>query len=225
MRPRGGQHNLPVALIGHPRLKITKQVAGPFHADQIGYRKAGGRELTPQLTWPVRNAAEPIWLKRRQQTTALDVVDHLLGGRKAAVDPLPQHAIEPSGPAGDHRTEDRAARPQDPAGLAQRMDPVGPTGQVIQRAEQQHGIHGLVTQVKAACVADRCFHSDASRRGSRSHLVDVHRNDVTVQDPIAKSGQPDGVSSWPAAYICDNCRRRRQVPLHDLLGPLELQPA
>jgi hypothetical protein len=108
------------------------------------------------------------------------------------------------------------------ASLRERADAVRTARQVVQRAEQQHGIDDVVGQVERTGVRQARLDLDAGRPRRCVRLLDVERDQVAVVDPVSTLREPDGVSAGPAANVGDGRRRRRQMPPEDLLRAQEL---
>jgi hypothetical protein len=94
---------------------------------------------------------------------------------------------------------------------------------MVNRPQEQHGVDGGVAEVKLTRVANHG--ADLRGVGVSPELVDVHRHQVAVFDPVTSAGQPQRVTPRPAADVGDDRRRIREVTQHDLLGPLEFEYA
>jgi hypothetical protein len=95
---------------------------------------------------------------------------------------------------------------------------------VIQRPEQQDGVHGRIGQVDVPRIADRG--ADPVKSGRvRRELPDVQRHQVPVLDQVPERRQPERVPARPAADVGDDRGRVREAAADDLGGPLELQLA
>ena len=93
---------------------------------------------------------------------------------------------------------------------------------MVERPEQQDGVHRGVRQVEVPHVADRGVnprHPGHLRR----ELLDVQRHQVPVLDLVPERCQPQRVPSRPAADVRDHGGCRWQPAQHDLGGPGELQ--
>jgi hypothetical protein len=94
---------------------------------------------------------------------------------------------------------------------------------MVDRPQQQHGVHGAVAEVQVARVTQRGV--DVGRVGDRAELVNVERHEVAVLDPVATLGQSLRIAPRAAADIGDHRGWGRELAQHDLLGALELQDA
>ncbi len=94
---------------------------------------------------------------------------------------------------------------------------------MIERPQQQHGIHSAVIQVEVTGVTNRSV--DPGHVGDGAHLVDVQRHEIAVLDPVATLGQPQRIAPRPAADVGDHRGRGWQVAQQDFFGALELQDA
>jgi len=93
---------------------------------------------------------------------------------------------------------------------------------MVERPEQQDGVHRGIGQIEVQRVADRRVNPRYPGR-VRRELLDVQRHQVTVLDLVPERGQPQRVTSRPSADIRDHGRCGRQAAQHDLSGPGELQ--
>jgi hypothetical protein len=93
---------------------------------------------------------------------------------------------------------------------------------VIQRPEQQDGVHGRIRQVDVARIANRGAHPGESG-GVRLELPDVQRHQVPVLNQVPERRQPERVPAGPAADVGDDRGRGRKAAADDLGGPLEFE--
>ena len=220
--PRHLQRDGPVDRIRHPRVQVIEDERRSLDADQVRDRQPGFGHLLPQLLRPVQKGGERPVVQRRQHPGAVYVADQIERRRVLQVEPLPEHAVDPGRPPRDRRGEHRPARPHDPRALPQRIDPFGPVEQMVERPEQQHGVHAGAGQAGVPHVADRG--ADPRHPGRlRRELLDVQRHQVPVLDLVPERGQPQRVPSRPAADVRDHGGRRRKPAQHDLGGPGELE--
>ena len=95
------------------------------------------------------------------------------------------------------RRRDEATAPQHPARLGQRLRSIGRVGQVVQRAEEQHGIDAAVAGMEFAGVA--------LLRGQAACAspFDVVRDDVDDLDIVTVAYEPLLVDAVGAAHVED----------------------
>ncbi|GAA3147611.1 hypothetical protein GCM10020001_083640 [Nonomuraea salmonea] len=130
------------------------------------------------------------------------------------------HAFVERGVPADEGSGHDPAGPDGAAGLAQRAQPVGALGQVVERAEQQHRVGIAVGDRQVASVAEAGGHAGQLRR-----LAHVQRHRVDHLDLVALGGQPFGVHAGAAAHVEHAGRRRRQGAQQHVARAPELQPA
>jgi hypothetical protein len=130
----------------------------------------------------------------------------------------PRDAIDERRKARDRRDDHDASGAEHAARLAQRLRTVGRLGQVVERAEQQHGVGGPVFELERPRVAQP--RADARR----PRLFDVQLDRVDQLDVVAALDQRDGVGARPAADVEDARRRRRQQPPEQVQRALALDP-
>ena len=120
--------------------------------------------------------------------------------------------------ARDHRRGDEPARLDHAARLGQRGDAVGALVQVVERAEQQHGVEALVLERQLARVADQ-----RAREPEPRGLLDVAGDRIHQVHLVAALGQRRRVDPGPAADVGDRRGRRRQQALEQRLRADELE--
>jgi hypothetical protein len=213
-----------VGRIGHPGIQVGEHDRRSFDADQVADVEPGFGQFGAQILRAVRVAGERALVQRREDAGALSVADQLEDLRILQVDPVRDEAVDARGPPGDRGGEQQAARPQDAGGLTERGGPFACLGQVVQRAEQQHRVHGRVGQVEVPCVAGRG--ADRGHPGGVFlELAHVQRHEVPVLDLIAERRQPQRVAARAAADVRDDRGRWRQAAADDLGRPQELKLA
>ena len=121
-----------------------------------------------------------------------------------------------------------APRPQHPRGLAQGQDPVGPLGQVVERAQHQHDIgRGVGVGQRSGIALTNA--GERLRTGGRRlpGLPDVFRHGIEQVNLVAALGQPIGVRAGCTADVEDDLggarRRGRPIPQDELPGARLLQ--
>ena len=136
-----------------------------------------------------------------------------LGGEPPVAAQVHQRRVT-ADPRGDHRGTGAG----DTAGFAQRLETILSLWLVIQGAEQQHGVLGVVVLLQRTGIAD-CRQDTGEPSGHRDVLIDR----VDQLHGVATLGQPLGMDSGAAPDIEHRRRWRRQEPGQQLLGPHPLQ--
>ena len=128
---------------------------------------------------------------------------------------------EQRGEPADGGDEDRAAGPYDPARLAEGEQTVLASGEVVERAEHEHGV---VVPVRRP--SRRASPSSAVIVPARvDRLLDVGRDRVDDVDPVAVGRQPLGVDAGPTPDVENAEGAGRQVAADDLPGAQQLESA
>jgi hypothetical protein len=76
------------------------------------------------------------------------------------------------------------------------LKPVSSIGQVVEGSEEQRHVHTVVLQVELPGVGDRGIDDDVSSFGL-TELLDMEGNEVAMNNPVAKLGQPLGITPGP----------------------------
>ena len=137
-----------------------------------------------------------------------------------------EQPIEERGEARDPGGEQDAAGLGLPPSLAERHDPVRLLRQVIERAQQQHGVGARVRPLEPPRVADARTRELAPGLAARSNarLIDMHRARIDQVHLVAERGEPARVDTRTAADV-EHGAPRRQMAQDDLLGTRELDLA
>ena len=222
--PRCLDQALPLGFVSPALLEIGQEPCRALHAQQIDQVEAGLAHLAGELLGPMEERRREVVLVRRVPVLAVAQVpldDRLRVG--IAEDVVDQPCQE-RGEAADPDGEEEPAGPQHPARFAEGPDAIGALGQVVERAQQQDGVHGRVRFLEPARVS----HAQAGhgrlgleRRGL-SRLLDVERHRVHEMHAISARGEPGCVDAGAAAHVEDGAGRRRQVAQDDLLRAREL---
>jgi len=122
--------------------------------------------------------------QRRHHPGALDLRRPLADLRQRLVEALGQLAVQAGRPAPDGGHEHRHPGPHHPAGLTQRPHPVLAAGQVVERAQQEHGVDRGVAEVELAGVTHRGA-DPVEAAGGGPELLDMEGDQVAVLDPVA----------------------------------------
>ena len=140
----------------------------------------------------------------------------------AAYRPIGDHAVEPGRPARDHGREDDPARSDDASGLGQGAHPISALPQVVERAQQQHGIR---RRHRPGRARERRPPLTGSPRPPATAAGHVQLHQVAMLDPVPETGQPERVPARPATDVSHHSGCRRKATQQDLLGALQLQRA
>ncbi|HEX6444929.1 MAG TPA: hypothetical protein VF053_07585 [Streptosporangiales bacterium] len=140
-------------------------------------------------------------------------------GRHAVVrEHVPRQRVPQARPAGDRGGAHDAAGTHHAARLGECSDPLGAFGQVVERAEQEHGVARRVPLGQSARVAHL-----GRERPVFARLRNVQRHRIDQVDVVAPLGQPARVHARAAADVEDAGGRRRQQLLEQRLRPYPLQ--
>ena len=112
-----------------------------------------------------------------------------------------------------------AARAHDATSLAERLQPVAPILQVVQRAEQQHHVDRIVVEIERTRIADRAVDPVPV---AIPDLFDVMRDEITMDHFVTRVDEPIGVAPRTASDVRDHGTPRRKRSLDDLYRPAEL---
>jgi len=134
-----------------------------------------------------------------------------------------EHAGEERGEARDAGREDEPAGLEHPTRLDERREPVGALGQVIERAQEQHGVHARVGLVEPARVADARAGDRVVRltRRGPARVLDVLREGVHQVDLVAERREPARVHAGAPAHVEHDLPCGREPVQDELLGARE----
>src|SRR5690242_4660645 len=151
------------------------------------------------------------------------------GNELGIVNKAADQGIEQRGKVADGGGKEQAAGTQHAAGLSQCLQASRARRQMIERAEKQDRIEGMVRLGQSLGVADR---NGSNAAGVLANLLDLGGNEVEKMNFVAALGHPIAVNSGSAANVENAAGRRRQVAQDEFLGarqfqhaPARLQPA
>lgn len=224
-QPRDLEKIAPAFEIVPSCLKVRQQPTRTFDAEHPDVLISGVDELLDKILRTVKIRGHEIpGIVRLVPILAIDkgpvthAHDQRLEGR------IQRQAIKRPGVARDAGGDHNAVRPENTLRLSKGPDPVGMIGQMVQRAEQQHGIDRCIGHRQTAGIAN-------GNRGQRlRHCVvltprffDQASGGIDQANGIAQAGQPESVRPRATSDINDLGRRRRQKAANQLFGALELQ--
>ena len=107
---------------------------------------------------------------------------------------IQRQAIKRPGVARDAGGDHNAVRPENTPRLSKGLDPVGTIRQMVQRAEQQHGVDRGIGQRQPAGIANRNRGQRLRRRiVLTSRFFDQASGGIDQMNGIAQAGQPESV--------------------------------
>lgn len=94
---------------------------------------------------------------------------------------------------------------------------------MVEGPQEKYGIDTRVGQSEGAGIAG--LGSGEGWSQLDACLFNVKRDRIDQVDLVSAFSQPDGIATWPTAYVCHDGGWSREVPLEKHLGAHELKGA
>jgi len=202
------------------------QPSRSLDAEDLPIGKAGFRYLCGELRRVVEESSrEVVAIRVRVPVLPVDKVTFDDGGKIGIEKRFTKQTVEsrriPRDCCGKENAPDPERAPRFPKG----RDPVRPSGQVIERPQEQDTIHGPITDVQLARITNRTAGDRVIRLQARGFacLLDVQGSGIDQVDLVTQLCQPAGVQARTATNVKDHGWRPREVAQDELLRPSELK--
>ena len=160
----------------------------------------------------MRGRREPCFVSWPYPPGSFAFLDDARERRPCLMKTLDKHPIETGSPPANRRYVHHTGGSNDPSSLPKRLHSIVAVTEVVDRAEEENGVHGAVSHVQVAGVADLGVDTGVARRDG----MNVVGNEVSVYDLVPMLHQPVGVAPRSAADVRDDYRRGWKSPLQDL---------
>jgi hypothetical protein len=224
--PERLQQSSPTGLIPPAGFEVRKQPRGPFQAKDPSQPETCTLYLGAELLGPVEVCGGEVFqVVRRIVVQPPGEVPLDDGHERRIGQEVASKAVESRCESGDAGREENTSGLQNAKRLPQGHVPVARVLQMIERAQQQHGVSGAIRPIEAACVPDGAARDGGPGVcGLRAGLVDHPRDRIDEMNLVAALREPPGVDAGAAAHVQHHAWRRGQEALDELPSRVAAPP-